>query len=171
MRTKRSCWQAFFNVSIAKSTSKRCENWQQWKIILPGVRGGAEGNLVISGGTSEGTSLIIVSIAVSAWTSVLKSLRIRRRPAGIRCTVCSIATILWRPKSFTSAFTGHAFPFRTSNLKFWRARVVQIHNASCACTILTRTSLRDNKQWQVVPINKTHIKIIHPSIAVKLELC
>ena len=126
-----------------------------------------EDNLVIGWCTTEGTSLIVKRIGVSAWTLSLKILRVRSRLASRRCCIVTSTTILLWTKGLTRAAASRNLPIRTINRKFWRTNAVQIHHTSCFFAALIR---RQNKQRQVVAIKKTNIKKIKSSI-VNLELC
>lgn len=96
----------------------------------PGIRERAEDDQVISRGTSEGTSLVVISITVRAWARVFEEKRVDRRLTRVRRIVRFATTVYWIIKRQTRALTTNALtvtPFPTRNPQISRTRAVQVH--------------------------------------------
>lgn len=139
-------------------------------VNLPCTWGCAERYQIVGPGACEGTGLVIVSVAVGAWTCSLEHLRVRRWFAAVGCTIRAAATELLFAESLARALASHPFSTYACHAEFGRARTVHVDHASRGCTVIAGSTLGDYKHWEVVPIYKANVVEVLATISVDFEL-
>lgn len=125
---------------------------------LPCVWRRAEDDNIVSRGTGEGASLIVIRIAVGTWTSVLEELRVPRWLARVRRGITFATAVLRVPKCLARAPAGHAPPsVRTRHLQLGWTRPVQVHQTSGGRAPAAFTSLGHDQHREVVTVDQADI--------------
>lgn len=119
--------------------------------------GGTESDQVVSPGTSESASRVVVSVTISAGTSVLKHGRVMRRRTSLRRRVSTGAAKLRRIKRRASALTRRdGSGTRIHDPKLVRADGVDVGDAAGVLAV-TGASLRSDPHLDVVTVDETHV--------------
>ena len=119
--------------------------------------GGTESDQVVSPGTSKRTCRVVISVAVSARTSVLKHGRVTRRRTSLRRRVSTGAAKLRRIKRRASALTRRdGSGFRIHDPKLVRTNRVDVGDAAGVLAV-AGASLRFYPHLDVVTVDETHV--------------